>query len=83
MKLVQYNAYIVSTMDTDGLVLSTRASVATVVSMHPYVSSCEWVKQSTRNINHLIAVFLHISIYWIGSVKAMKTPPVAPFTNMV
>ena len=36
---VQYNEYSVGNVDTDGLVLSTKASVATVPNTHPCVSS--------------------------------------------
>ena len=40
---MQYNEYLISTVDADGLWFSTRASVATVLSMHSYISSCLWV----------------------------------------
>ena len=43
MKLVQYNKHSISTVDIDGLVLSTRVSVTTVLSMHWCISTCLWV----------------------------------------
>ena len=50
VKLVQYNEYLINTVDTNGLVLySTRASVATEQNTHPCISSCLWV--NTRRYN--------------------------------
>ena len=43
MELVQYNECYFSSVDIDGLVFSTRTSVATVLNEHPCVSSCLWV----------------------------------------
>ena len=50
-KLIQYNEYLVSVVDTDALVLySTRASVATMLSTNP-LQSCLWVMSSTSVYN--------------------------------
>ena len=45
MKLIQYNGYLVSNVDIDGLVLSTRASVATVLSMNQCIFRSLWVNK--------------------------------------
>ena len=47
VKLVQCNGYLANTVNTDGLVFSTRASLATVLSMQWCVSSCLWVNAGT------------------------------------
>ena len=44
MKLVWYDEYLVNTVDTDGLVLSTRSSVAIVLSMYLCFFNCIWVQ---------------------------------------
>ena len=61
MRLVQNNEYLISTVDANGLVLyCTWASVGTVPSTHPCVSSCVWV-------NTIICTFcVHKSIrHWL------------------
>ena len=37
MTLVRYNGYLISTMHNDGVVFDTSASVATLLSMQPYI----------------------------------------------
>ena len=45
-KTIQYNEYSIITVDTDG----PSASVAAVLSMQPYISSCLWVKRCYVNL---------------------------------
>ena len=57
MKLVQYNEYLISIVDTDGLMLSTRASVAKVVTTHPCITRCLGVKQDSQAVLYLNGEF--------------------------
>ena len=56
MNLVQYNEYLVSTVDTDGQGISGYS--ADWVCMHPCQSKCLWVNSSTPS-----ATYMH---QWIG-----------------
>ena len=44
MKLVQYNEYLVSIVDTDGLVLKHQDISSHSAEYTPMVTSCLWVK---------------------------------------
>ena len=56
MKLAQHNKYLVSTKDTDGtnkaLCHSTRALEATMLSMHPFLSSYLWINKTCWEKQH-------------------------------
>ena len=43
IKLDQYNKYLVSAEDANGLVFHTKSSAAIVLNMHPCFSSCLWI----------------------------------------
>ena len=45
MKVVKYNWYLLNFVDIVAWCFSTTASVATVLSTHPSVSSFQWVKK--------------------------------------
>ena len=65
IKLVQYNECLVSIVNTDG----TRASVATVLTMHPCISKCLRVNHWCAELFWNIYAYFHYIIpsYWDGT----------------
>ena len=69
MKLVQYNGLLSALWTLKDWCFSTRASVATVMSTHPCVSICLWVKCMLTRLLPLWPMW-HYTYSQVGMVVA-------------